>query len=122
MSHDPHVTLEVVGLLPLGADEAPLENGLLAQSEEGVEGVDLGVSLANLILSELSLGLAEPVDPNESVHDCVVIFVFENLFYLKQNVFWSLDRIFMIPLWIKSGVISHYLDHTVPSCSSSSSS
>ena len=89
MSHDPHVTLEVVGLVPLWTDEAPLENGLLAQSEEGVESVDLRVPLANFILSELSLGLAEPVDPNESVHDCVVIFVFESLFYLKLNRYFG---------------------------------
>ena len=86
VSHDPHVTLEVVGLLPLGTDEAPLEDGLLAQPEESVEGVDLGVPLANLRLGELNLGLAEPVDPNESVHDCVVIFVFESLFYLERYV------------------------------------
>ena len=85
MSHDPHVTLEVVGLVPLGTDEAPLENGLLAQSEEGVESVDLRVSLANIRFGEFSLGLAEPVDPNESVQDCVVIFVLESLFYLKLN-------------------------------------
>ena len=85
MANNLNVALEVVGLLPLWTDEAPLENGLLTQSEESVEGVDLRVPLADLRLGEIRLGLAEPLDTDESVHDCVVIFVFEGQFWLKQN-------------------------------------
>ena len=69
--------------MPLGTNEASLEDGLLTQPEEGVEGVDLGVPLANLSLGEFRLGLAEPVNPDEAIDDSVVILVFEDLFELE---------------------------------------
>ena len=82
VSHDPHVTLEIVGRFPLRTEGAPLEDGLLAQPEKGVERVDLGVALAKLRLGEFSLLLAEPVDADEPFNDSVVIFVFDGTFNL----------------------------------------
>ena len=82
VSHDPHVTLEIVGLFPLRTEGALLEDGFLAQPEKSVERVDRGVALAKLRLGEFSLLLAEPVDADEPVNDSVVIFVFDGAFNL----------------------------------------
>ena len=82
VSHDPHVTLESVGLFPLRTEGALLEDGFLTQPEKGVERVYLGVALAKLRLGEFSLVLAEPVDADEPVNDSVVIFVFDGTFNL----------------------------------------
>ena len=82
VSHDPHVTLELVGLFPLRTEGALLEDGLLAQPEKSVERVNLGAALAKLRLGEFSLVLAESVDADEPVNDCVVIFFLDGTFNL----------------------------------------